>query len=110
MLIKKELTVCIQNIVIKKGKLSMTTKTEKETYTLEIDCPPGLPRPGDLLQHVLEGTGVVLDSSATTSRLFGCWTWNIPEEYESAYLEHRELIKDRLEKLYNEGTIRYASW
>ena len=45
----------------------------QEHWYLELDCPPGSPRPGDLLPGVLEGTGLEKSPEDTTSRLFGNW-------------------------------------
>ena len=79
-------------------------------YTIELDCPPGDPRPGDLLPQVLEGTGVVLDPDKTDGRFFGNWTWTIPEDQEPQFEAARETIKSRIKDLYSRGTIRYGSW
>lgn len=79
-------------------------------YTIELDCPPGSPRPGDLLPQVLAGTGVELKPEDTVSRFFGNWTWVIPEEQVKAFEESRELIKERITDLYHRGMIRYGSW
>lgn len=79
-------------------------------YTIEIDCAPGNPRPGDYLPFILEGTGVELDPENPAMKLFGCWTWIIPESQESNYEQHRDLIKARIQELYHSGKIRYGSW
>lgn len=81
-----------------------------DTYSLAIDCPPGNPRPPALLAFVLKNTGVVLDPDATSSRLFGCWTWTIPPEQHDAYAKVREVIGARLAQLHAAGTIRYAHY
>ena len=51
-----------------------------EMPTIELDCPPGNPRPGDLIEGVLEGTG--LAPGETVARVFGCWVWSfdMPEK------------------------------
>jgi hypothetical protein len=36
---------------------------ESKMYSIELDCPPGFPRPSDLLPHVISETGLVLDPS-----------------------------------------------
>jgi len=38
--------------------------------TIELDCPPGQPRPGDLIDGVIEGTG--LPKKEAKSKFFGC--------------------------------------
>lgn len=76
--------------------------------TIELDCPPGVLRPGDLIDGVLEGTGLVADEPI--SKLFGEWTWafDVPRaRWES---EIQPVIKPRIEALYHAGQIRWGSW
>lgn len=76
--------------------------------TIELDCAPGALRPGDLINGVLEGTGLV--AGETISRWFGEWTWgfDVPrDEWESRI---QPIIKPRIEALYRSGAIRYGSW
>jgi len=79
-------------------------------YTIELDCQPGSPRPGDLLPAVLKDTGVTLDPTKPQATFFGNWEWVIPTEQEEAFKAARETIKARITKLYNSGAIRYGSW
>lgn len=79
-------------------------------YTIELDCPPGSPRPSDLLPGVLAETGVTLDPENTVGRFFGNWTWVIPEDQHAAYVAARDTIKGRIQDLYKRGSIRYGSW
>jgi len=79
-------------------------------HTIEIDCPPGPSRPGDLLPGVIEGTGLIIKPQETVSRVFGNWTWKIPEDQEEVYKKVRDTIKERITSLYNKGLIRYGSW
>jgi len=83
------------------------------SYSIELDCPSGFPRPGDLIAGVIAGTELEnlesLKPENTTSRLFGNWIWefDVPEEvYERA----KPIIKQRIERLYYSGVIRYGSW
>lgn len=78
--------------------------------TIDLDCPPGLPRPGDLIDGVLEGTGLV--AKETVSRFFGNWTWDFSDQVEPITWVERiqPIIKPRIEKLYRDGVIRYGSW
>ncbi len=62
------------------------------------------------LEEVLKGTGVILESDRTVSRVFGDWSWEIPEDQVAAYKKAVPVIKKRLTDLYDEGVIRYASW
>jgi len=81
-----------------------------KSFSIELDCQPGSPRPGELLPGVLEGTGIEIDPDEPDGTLFGNWTWNIPEQFEELFETHRETIKERISKLYNNGLIRYGSW
>jgi len=83
---------------------------EPEVHTIELDCPPGSPRPDDLLPGVLKGTGVEIDPQKTVTRFFGCWEWVVPEQYREAYEKHLKTIEARIKRLYEAGTIRYGSW
>lgn len=82
--------------------------TESTKHTIELDCPPGSPRPGDLIDGVLEGTG--LKAGETVSRIFGNWTWefNVPEDEWVNKIQ--PIIKPRIEALFHKGLIRYGSW
>lgn len=82
--------------------------SEAPKYTIELDCEPFFPRPGDLLPSVLEGTGLLLGEPV--AKLFGNWTWVIPADQTALYEENRDLIKARITALYNAGQIRYGSW
>jgi hypothetical protein len=89
----------------------MEEKKSCETkYTIELDCPPGNPRPGDLLPAVLQDTGVVIDPEKTVGRFFGNWTWQVPPDQSEQYEKQRKLIADRIKSLYERGFIRYGSW
>ena len=75
-------------------------------YTIGIDCPPGNPRPGDLIDQVNKNTG--LPSRNTISRLFGAWIWDYSdiENIEMIWQQHSFTINNRLKKLYESGLIR----
>lgn len=76
--------------------------------TIELDCPPGYPRPGDLIDGVIEGTG--LPKRKSVSRLFGEWTWDYNDIPEETWQKSKPILEERITKLYNEGIIRYGSW
>lgn len=78
------------------------------TKTIELDCTPGDPRPGDLISGVIEGTGLV--QKETCSRFFGNWTWDYKEVSDEEWSIIRPILKERITKLYNNGMIRYGSW
>lgn len=76
--------------------------------TIDLDCAPGSPRPGDLIAGVIEGTG--LPAREPVSKFFGNWTWNYNDQSEELWLKARVILKKRITKLYNSGVIRYGSW
>jgi hypothetical protein len=76
--------------------------------TLELDCPPGLPRPGDLYPAVIRGTG--LPTREPVLKFFGNWTWDYRDIPAKKWAKAQPALKERIEKLYNDGYIRYGSW
>lgn len=76
--------------------------------TIDLDCPPGYPRPGDIIDKVIEGTG--LPKRETVSRLFGNWTWDYNDIPSEKWKEIQPILKERITSLYNAGVIRYGSW
>lgn len=92
--------------------LASTVNTVRKT--IEIDCPPGYPRPGDLIDAVVKGTPLEglpeAHPTATTSRLFGCWKWTFPKVTDEAWREAQAVVKVRLRELHRKGVARYVSW
>lgn len=82
------------------------------TQTIEIDCPPGSPRPGDLISSVVSGTGLPEDGldDRIELKFMGNWQWGFHDVDECIWQAARETIKERLTELYNSGRCRYASW
>lgn len=81
----------------------------EEARTIELDCPPGFPRPGDLIGGVIEGTG--LPEIAPCSMLFGEWTYDYTNLVTAEkWAEVQPILKERITALYNAGAIRYGSW
>jgi len=81
---------------------------EQIEQTIELDCPPGHPRPGDLYPGVIEGTG--LPPRETVSRFFGNWTWDYNDLPRSEWERVQPILKQRITALYERGVIRYGSW
>ena len=77
--------------------------------SIELDCPPGSPRPGDLIEGVIEGLGLPWPKE-TTSMFFGNWKWEWPEVDWKRWKEIQPTLKGRIKKLYEQGLIRYGSW
>ena len=82
-----------------------------ESFTIELGCPPGPPRPDDLLPGVLDGTGLEVEDFKIIAQSFGDWEWLlVNKEKEALYKEVQPKIKDKITGLYNSGAIRYGSW
>lgn len=84
--------------------------TESNTYTIELDCPPGGTRPGHLIGDVISGTG--LPTRDPVSKVFGEWTWDYSDVPDVAVLwpKIQDTLEERISALYNKGAIRYGSW
>jgi len=76
--------------------------------TIELDCPPGDPRPGDLIDHVIKDTGLLKKESC--GRFFGNWTWDYSEVPAEEWKRIQPTLKERIQALYHAGRIRYGSW
>jgi len=76
--------------------------------SIELDCPPGNPRPGDLIGGVITGTG--LELKEPVSKFFGNWKWIFPEVSEEYWKGIQPTLKERIVKLHESGFIRYGSW
>lgn len=84
-------------------------KCEKHgEHSIELDCPPGNPRPGDLISQVIEGTG--LQEQKTTMRFFGNWKWDYQDVSCEEWDKVQPILKERVATLYKKGWIRYGSW
>lgn len=82
--------------------------SEEGEQTIELDCSPGYPRPDDLIDWVIEGTN--LPKRETVSRIFGNYTWDYGDIPKEEWKKIQPILKVRIIKLYNNGTIRYGSW
>lgn len=76
--------------------------------TIELDCPPGNPRPGDLLPAVIEGTGLTVRDP--DSKFMGCWVFNYADVPADQWETAKPTLKQRITALYESGVIRYGSW
>jgi hypothetical protein len=78
------------------------------TQSIEIDCPPGYPRPGHLIEGVIKDTGLPLRDDV--SRLFGCWKWDYNDIDPEVWKKAQPIIGERLTKLYDARVCRFCSW
>ena len=77
---------------------------------IQLDCKPGLPRPGDLIAGVMRGSGVEYDGRHTVSRCMGEWTWEFNDIPPETWQRARPWFEKRIAKLYKQGIIRCGSW
>lgn len=78
------------------------------TQTIELDCPPGSPRPDALIELVIKDTG--LEPKLPCSTFFGNWTWDYSEVPADEWAHIQSIVRPRITDLYNAGAIRYGSW
>lgn len=83
-----------------------------QNFSIELDCPPGNPRPGDLIEGVLDGTGLEVKDFSTGNPLFGHQTWILKAsaDKDELFTKGKPKFKERITKLYNSGRIRYGTW
>jgi hypothetical protein len=96
------------------------TKTESQFHpgfsnvnnTLELDSSPGsYPRGPELMEQVLEGTGLKNGEDVVcTGTFFGNYTFQVNPEKDKEYEAVKTTIGDKIKSLYHGGKIRYASW
>jgi len=81
-----------------------------DKYEIIIDCPPFKHRPDEILEQIIQNTDLLIDDFIKVSTCFGAWTFKIVKNKESNYLNKQKDIGEKLTKLYNIGSIRYAEW
>lgn len=79
-----------------------------ESQTIVLDCPPGIVRPDMLLSTVLEGT--TISTVEASSKVFGSWVFNFQHIDKELWDAQLDTISGRIQKLYENGAIRYGSW
>jgi hypothetical protein len=83
-----------------------------KNFSIEIDCPPGDPRPCDLIYGVIDGSGLVVDDFDTAPPFYGHQTWILKAcpIREQKFKSSKPVFKERLLELYNKGLVRCCSW
>jgi len=76
-------------------------------HSIELDCPPGNPRPNDLIQGVIKGTGLEAEPAST---FFGHSWWGFSQIDCEAWDKIQAITKPRITALYHAGRIRFGSW
>lgn len=75
--------------------------------SIELDCPPGCPRPNDLIGQVLEGTRLTAEPAST---IFGLAVWHFDVSREEWEARIQPMVAPRIKALHEDGVIRYGSW
>ncbi len=79
--------------------------------SIELDCPPGSPRPSDLIEGVLKDTGLVVEDFNTSAPFFGNQSWILKIGSKDAlFTSLKPVFEKRLQELYAAGIARYVSW
>jgi hypothetical protein len=71
---------------------------------IHLECPPGEPRPGDLIAELIRDTGLPLRDAS--SRLFGNWEWDYSDIARTVWEKAVPLIERRMTDLYGRSIIR----
>ena len=71
---------------------------------IHIECPPGEPRPGDLIAELIRQTGLPLRDSV--NRFFGHWIWDYSDIGREVWETAVPVIERRMTELYAKGIIR----
>lgn len=93
----------------------MTPLDERYVDTsIELDCKPGYPRPGDLIESVIKDSGLELSDFDTEPPFFGEQKWVLKDSsYEvkaELFKKAKSIFRERITNLYNSGAIRYGTW
>jgi len=71
---------------------------------IHLECPPGDPRPGDLIADLIKDTGLPIRPDI--SRVFGHWTWDYSDIPQDVWQRATPIVIRRMEELYDRGVIR----
>ena len=80
------------------------------TYSIEIDCAPFQPRPSVYFSNMC--IACLLDTTwfNEPTKSFGNWEWTVKPQHINDYLPKRPAVRDHLTSLYQNNSVRYASW
>lgn len=75
-----------------------------------LDCYPGVIRPNNVLENILESTQLSISDFNVVSKFFGAWTFELAEDKQEIFKNYENLIISKITDVYNKGLIRYAEW
>lgn len=77
--------------------------------TIDLDCPPGACRPGDLIRGIIQDLGIQPVTYDVTP-FFGAATYEFDVDRERWVRDIQPTVKARITECYNLGFIRAGSW
>jgi hypothetical protein len=85
---------------------------DRKRLSIEMNCPPGNPRPDELFDLVVYLTELRPDDFETSEITFGRQEFLVRPAADSVkrYLRSRRSIESRLRECYQHGLVRGASW
>jgi hypothetical protein len=86
---------------------------DPERLSIQIDCPPGEPRPLEVFASTIEGTGLTAEDFIDPGiTVFGCQEFLVKADPESIsrYLHARQTIGERLSIMQKRGIVRGVTW
>lgn len=89
------------------------TWDDPRRLSIQIDCPPGGPRPPEVFASTIEGTGLMPDDFEDSgSTIFGCREYLVRANAQSIrrYVATRQTIGERLSSMYERGIVRGVTW
>ena len=81
--------------------------------SIQIDCPPGEPRPPEVFASVIKDTGLTPEDFEDDGlTIFGCREYLVRADPESIsrYVHARRTIGERLNMMYECGIVRGVMW
>ena len=89
------------------------TWDDPQRLSIQIDCPPGEPRPPEAFASTIEDTGLTPeDFEDSGSTIFGCREYLVRADPGTIfrYVRARRTIGERLVMMYERGIVRGVTW
>jgi len=95
-----------------KAQVGHQTAHDRKRLSIEMNCPPGNPRPWELLDLVFYLTELHPDDFETSGVMFGRQEFLVKPTADAVerYLRSRPTINSRLLECYEHGLVRGATW
>ncbi len=86
---------------------------DSKRLSIQIDCPPGNPRPPEVFASTIQDTDLTAEDFVDPGvTFFGCQEYLVKANPESIsrYLRARQTIGERLCSMYEHGIVRGVTW